>query len=184
MHDRIAELAGLRNELASCLTSRRPARQDAVGQVREQIARLRDVLETEAEAIETRAEAIAAAGQDVPAAQIAATARALRAALDQDQAREDPLVPEEPGPELPAEPFDPKSRQVDEIRAHLQSATEDEVERVLALEAAGKKRKSLLEAREHLLAEARARTGTTAGPDGPGTTTAAPAAPEHRTGDA
>lgn len=183
MHDRIAELAGLRNELATCLTSVRTARREAVGQVREQIARLRNILETEAEAIEARAEAIASAGQDVPAAQIAATARALRAALDEDQAREDTEPDPAPAkdPE-PAEPFDPKGHQVDEVRSHLTDADPDEVTRVLALEAAGKKRKSVLEHGEQLLAAAGART--TAGPSGPASDTAAAAAPETRTGDA
>lgn len=187
MHDRIAELAGLRNELATCLNSPDPERRAVVGQIREHIARLRNTLETEAEALEVRAEAIASAGQEVPAAQVAVGARALRQALAEDEAREDttpePVAPDPDSPGAGGD-FDPKGRKVDEIRAHLAEADEAEVERVLALEAAGQKRKGLLEQREQLLDAARSRAASTAGPDGPKTNTAAAAAPETRTGDA
>lgn len=184
MHDRIAELRGLRTELATCLTGHRLSRRAVADQVREQIDRVRQLLETEAEAHESRAEALAGAGQEHAAANAATAARELRAVLDEDQADDDQAPPDpEPDPG-PGGGFDPKGASVEEVRAHLADADQAEVERVLVLEAAGKKRKGVLADGEQLLAAARARTGSTAGPGGPATNTAAPAAPETRNGDA
>lgn len=84
MHDRTAELRGLRNELAHCENGPREASRGRAGQVREQIDRLRGELADEAEALEQRSEVQAADGQDVPAAQSATAARDLRTLLDQD----------------------------------------------------------------------------------------------------
>jgi hypothetical protein len=48
----------------------------------------------------------------------------------------------------PLELFDPADHTVDEVKAYLESADDDEVDRVLALEADGKARKGLLESDE------------------------------------
>lgn len=83
MHDRIAELAGLRNELATCENGpRRASRGAAADDVRTEIGRVREELVAEAERLETHAEELAAKGQDVPAAEAAVAARAIRSELD------------------------------------------------------------------------------------------------------
>jgi hypothetical protein len=79
MHDRVAELAGLRNELASCTNGPR------VSEVQAQIDRVRGELTAEAEKLEDRAEHLAEAGQDIPAAQAAVAAREIRTALQGDE---------------------------------------------------------------------------------------------------
>jgi hypothetical protein len=84
MHDRVAELAGLRNELAICENGPRESRRDKTGEVREQIDRVRGDLDAEAEKLEERAEELAAKGQDVPAAEAATAAREIRTALAGD----------------------------------------------------------------------------------------------------
>lgn len=182
MHDRIAELAGLRAELAACRTGPRETRRDKTDQVQAQIDRVRGELEAQAEQLDARAEALAAGGQDIPAAEAATAARALRTVLDDDQGTED-VPPHDPPPPEPG-PFDPREHGVEDVRAHLDSADENEVMRVLDAEAAAKKpRKSLTEQREAFLTAARARAGATR-PGGTPQTTQAPSAPEQRTGGA
>ncbi|MFF1702604.1 hypothetical protein [Streptomyces sp. NPDC058252] len=85
MHDRVAELAGLRAELAICENGPRESRRDKTGEVQAEIDRVRGELETEAEKHEERAEKLAADGQDVPAAQAAVVARDIREALKGDE---------------------------------------------------------------------------------------------------
>lgn len=79
MHDRVAVLAGLRNELASCTNGPRES------EVKAQIERVRGELTAEAEKLDDRAEHLAEAGQDVPAAQAAVAAREIRTALQADE---------------------------------------------------------------------------------------------------
>jgi hypothetical protein len=79
MHDRVAELAGLRNELASCTNGPR------ANEVQDQIDRVRGELTAEAEKLDDRAEHLAEAGQDIPAAQAAVAAREIRTALQADE---------------------------------------------------------------------------------------------------
>lgn len=94
MHDRVAELAGLRAELAICENGPRESRRDKTGEVREQIDRVRGDLEAEAEKLDERAEELAAKGQDVPAAEAATAAREIRTALQGDEpAAESPKRP-------------------------------------------------------------------------------------------
>lgn len=90
MHDRIAELGGLRDELARCQTTTRESTRARADQVREQIDRVREDLAAEVETLEQRAQDQAADGQDVPAALSATAARDLRAALDADDPAPDP----------------------------------------------------------------------------------------------
>ncbi|MER6533012.1 hypothetical protein ABT215_04155 [Streptomyces sp900105755] len=85
MHDRVAELAGLRAELANCENGPRESRRGKTGEVQEQIERVRGELETEAEQLEARAESLAANGQDVPSAEAAVAARDIRTALQGDE---------------------------------------------------------------------------------------------------
>jgi hypothetical protein len=85
MHDRVAELAGLRIELATCENGPRESRREKTGEVQEQIDRVRGELDSEAEKLEDRAEHLAEAGQDVPAAQAAVAAREIRTALQGDE---------------------------------------------------------------------------------------------------
>lgn len=181
MHDRIAELAGLRAELATCKTGPRESRRGKTGEVLEQIARVRGELDANAEQLEARAEALAAGGQDVPAAEAAVAARAVRQVLDDDQVDDGEAPADTPPPTPDPGPFDPLAHGVDDVRAHLDTADEDEVTRVLDAEAAGKKRKSLLEQREAFVAAARSRATATP-PGGDPQTTQAPTAPEQRTG--
>lgn len=93
MHDRVAELAGLRNELANCTNGPRESRRDAAGQVQEQIDRVRGELETEAERLDTRVEQLLQNGQDGQAGLVAEQARAIRAALDEDAPADSPKRP-------------------------------------------------------------------------------------------
>ncbi|MEV8031391.1 hypothetical protein [Streptomyces sp. NPDC086182] len=85
MHDRVAELAGLRIELATCENGPRESRREKTGEVQAQIDRVRGELDAEAEKLEDRAEHLAEAGQDVPAAQAAVAAREIRTALQGDE---------------------------------------------------------------------------------------------------
>ncbi|MEU8704202.1 hypothetical protein [Streptomyces sp. NPDC048565] len=56
-----------------------------------------------------------------------------------------PLSMAQAEPQAPAEVFDPASHDVPTVLAHLADADEDETTRVLAAEAAGKNRKTILE---------------------------------------
>src|SRR2546423_15170842 len=63
MHDRVAELAGLRAELAICKNGPRESRRDTAGQVQEQIDRVRGELDAVAGEREKRAEQLLSDGQ-------------------------------------------------------------------------------------------------------------------------
>lgn len=86
MHDRIAELAGLRVELATCKNGPRGDRADAV---QEQIARVRGELEGRAAELEEQAGRLTEKGQDGPAGQATDDARRIREALAEDDADSD-----------------------------------------------------------------------------------------------
>jgi len=90
MHDRVAELAGLRAELAICKNGPRETRRDSADDVQEQIDRVRGELEQQAEQLETRSEQLLANGHDGQAGQAKEEARAIRAALDEDAPAESP----------------------------------------------------------------------------------------------
>jgi hypothetical protein len=81
------------------------------------------------------------------------------------RAQADPATqnPQEPGP---GDEFDPAEHTVVQVVAYLAQADEQETARVLDAEAAGEKRKGLLDRRDEFLAEARARAA--AGGDGSG----------------
>lgn len=85
MHDRVAELAGLRAELATCENGPRTSRREKADEVRTEIERVRGELDAEAERLEDRAAKLSGAGQDIPAAQAAIAAREIRAVLDEDE---------------------------------------------------------------------------------------------------
>lgn len=84
MHDRIAELAGLRAELAICENGPDTSRRDKTGEVQTEIDRVRGELSGHADDLDAEAEELAGKGQDVPAAQAAVDARQIRAVLDED----------------------------------------------------------------------------------------------------
>lgn len=85
MHDRIAELAALRQELDICENGpRREVRSDSVGDVRKEIVRVRGELDKRANELEQEAKELTDKGQDVAAAQATVDARDIREALDQD----------------------------------------------------------------------------------------------------
>ncbi|MFG2722709.1 hypothetical protein ACGFW5_31085 [Streptomyces sp. NPDC048416] len=81
MHDRIAELAGLRAELATCKNGPRETWRDKTDEVQAQIDRVRGELDEAAEALETQSTTLADGGQDVRAAEAAVEARRIRAVL-------------------------------------------------------------------------------------------------------
>jgi uncharacterized protein YukE len=81
MHDRIAELAGLRAELATCKNGPRESWRDKAGEVQAEIDRVRGELDEAAEALETESTTLADSGQDVRAAEAAVQARRIRAVL-------------------------------------------------------------------------------------------------------
>jgi hypothetical protein len=93
MHDRVAELAGLRAELAICENGPRESRRDKTGEVRAEIDRVRGELDAEAEKLEEQAEKLAGDGQDVPAAQAAVAARDIRKAIEGDEPAAPPKRP-------------------------------------------------------------------------------------------
>lgn len=80
MHDRVAELRGLRDEFARHTQYDRSERAQ---QTAEHIDRVRSEIEADIEALEDRSAELAERGQDIPAAEAAAAARSLRAALDE-----------------------------------------------------------------------------------------------------
>jgi len=85
MHDRIAELAGLRAELAICTNGPRESRRADAEHVQEQLDRVRGELQEQAEGLEKQAEELLANGQDGAAGEASEQARAIREALDTDQ---------------------------------------------------------------------------------------------------
>jgi hypothetical protein len=84
MHDRIAELAGLRAELAICEKGPRLGRRDVAPQVREEITRVVKELTAEVEALEARARKLIEAGQNSVARGLTDEVARLRAALGDD----------------------------------------------------------------------------------------------------
>ncbi|MEU6098946.1 hypothetical protein [Streptomyces sp. NPDC047079] len=87
MHDRIAELRGLRNELANCENGpRRESRGAAAKDIRAEIARVRKELDEHADQLEGQAKELTEQGQDGLAGQATEDARAIRAALAEDEA--------------------------------------------------------------------------------------------------
>lgn len=110
MHDRVAELTGLRAELANCVNGPRESRRDKADEVQAQIDRVRGELETEAESLEARAESLAEGGQDVPAAQAAVAAREIRAALGEDEPAQADGSAKRPGRRNTAAPKAPQAR--------------------------------------------------------------------------
>lgn len=97
MHDRIAELAGLRAELDNAQNGpRREIRKDAAADIEQRIESLRGELAEDADRLEAEARALAGQGQDGRAGDAAAAARVIRAALDADEKSEsDPEDPRE-----------------------------------------------------------------------------------------
>jgi hypothetical protein len=90
MHDRVAELAGLRAELATCKNGPRESWRDKTDQVEAEIERVRGELDDAAEALETEATTLADSGQDARATGAAVEARRIRAVLaegEDDDAR-------------------------------------------------------------------------------------------------
>lgn len=88
MHDRIAELRGLQNELTNCETGpRRETRAAAAGDVKKEIARVRGELEEQAAALEEKAKELAEQGQDGLAGQATEEARQIRDALAESKGR-------------------------------------------------------------------------------------------------
>ncbi|MEV5953732.1 hypothetical protein AB0M11_08135 [Streptomyces sp. NPDC051987] len=90
MHDRVAELAGLRNELAICENGPRETRREKTGEVQEQIDRVRGELDEQAAALEKRAEELQSNGQDGAAGEAREQARAIREVLDADGGSDSP----------------------------------------------------------------------------------------------
>lgn len=84
MHDRIAELAGLRAELAICKNGPRESRRGNTDEVQEQIDRVRGELQQHAEALEKQADELLAGGQDGAAGTAREQARDIREALNAD----------------------------------------------------------------------------------------------------
>lgn len=80
MHDRIAELRGLRAEHDR---HNQYGDSDRAGQVATQIARVTAAVDAEIERLEDRAAELAEQGQHFPAAERAEAARLLRAGLDE-----------------------------------------------------------------------------------------------------
>ncbi|MET9088140.1 hypothetical protein ABZX77_40725 [Streptomyces sp. NPDC004237] len=102
MHDRVAELAGLRNELAICKNGPRESRRDKADEVQEQIDRVRAELQTEAERLQAEAEQLLEGGRDGLAGETTERARAIREALDADESPDvDEALDDEESPEAP-----------------------------------------------------------------------------------
>lgn len=80
MHDRVAELRGLRDEQAR---HAQYGRQERAEQAGEQAKRVAGEIEADIERLEDCAAELAELGQDIPAGDTAAAARSLRAALDE-----------------------------------------------------------------------------------------------------
>lgn len=90
MHDRVAELAGLRAELAICQNGPRESRREKTDEVQEQIDRVRGELQEQADALEKQAEQWRESGHDGLAGQATDDARVIRGALGADGADESP----------------------------------------------------------------------------------------------
>ncbi|MFI0894889.1 hypothetical protein [Streptomyces sp. NPDC020983] len=87
MHDRIAELAGLRAELQTATNGpRREQRKGSVPDIEAAIERLRGELADDADRLEAESADLAEQGQDGRAGDAAVAARVIRTALDADEA--------------------------------------------------------------------------------------------------
>lgn len=85
MHDRIAELRGLRAELHHVQVGlRRETRKDDIDGIKQQIERVRDGLAEDADRLEAESADLAEQGQDGRAGDAAVAARVIRTALDAD----------------------------------------------------------------------------------------------------
>lgn len=95
MHDRIAELAGLRAELDNATNGpRRGTRKAAAGDIKSEIERLRGELADDADRLDAESADLAEQGQDGRAGDAAVAARVIRTALDADEAADgDPEDP-------------------------------------------------------------------------------------------
>ncbi|BBB00577.1 hypothetical protein RVR_10576 [Actinacidiphila reveromycinica] len=95
MHDRIAELRGLRAELSTVTTGpRREQRKDDASAIEAAIERIRTDLGEAADGLEAESADLAEQGADGRAGDAAVAARVLRTALDADAAGEaDPTDP-------------------------------------------------------------------------------------------
>lgn len=85
MHDRIAELAGLRAELDICQNGPRESRREDAEGVQKQLDRVRGELDKQAEGLEKQAKQLLGEGRDGLAGQATEEARAIRDALKADQ---------------------------------------------------------------------------------------------------
>lgn len=86
MHDRIAELAGLRAELDNAQNGpRREQRKSAVDDIKSEIKRVRGDLADDADRLEAEANDLAEQGQDGRAGDAAVAARVIRTALEADE---------------------------------------------------------------------------------------------------
>ncbi len=96
MHDRIAELRGLRAELETAKNGpRREQRKSAVAGIEQAIERVRGELAEDADRLDAEAGALAEQGQDGRAGDAAASARVIRTALKADEAADgDPEDPQ------------------------------------------------------------------------------------------
>lgn len=97
MHDRIAELRGLRAELDNATNGpRRQTRKAAAGDIEQRIEQLRGELAEDADRLEAESAELAEQGQDGRAGDAAVAARVIRTALDADAAADgDPDDPRE-----------------------------------------------------------------------------------------
>jgi hypothetical protein len=88
MHDRIAELRGLENELTNCENGpRRDTRAGATDEVRAEITRVRGELEEQAAGLDEQAKQHTEQGQDALAGESTEQARSIRQALAAGQER-------------------------------------------------------------------------------------------------
>lgn len=98
MHDRIAELAGLRAELETATNGpRRETRKAAAGDIEQRIEQLRGELSDDADRLDAESADLADQGQDGRAGDAAVAARVIRTALDADAAAD-------------SDPDDPRAR--------------------------------------------------------------------------
>jgi hypothetical protein len=93
MHDRVAELQGLRAEHARLAQY---GQDDRAQQAADQIDRVTRDIEADVERLDDRAVELAELGQDIPSAEAAGQARRLRAALAEATAPGEPDSPDSP----------------------------------------------------------------------------------------
>ncbi|MEE4546772.1 hypothetical protein V2S66_33010 [Streptomyces sp. V4-01] len=96
MHDRIAELRGLRAELDNAQNGpRRETRKDAIADIKNEIERRRGELAEDADRLDAESRDLADQGQDGRAGDAAVSARVIRTALEADEAADQD--PDDPG---------------------------------------------------------------------------------------